>query len=58
MAETNYWKVGLFVALGIFLAVFSLGWLGASYFERESQRAVTYLNESAEGLDIGSIASG
>src|SRR5437867_4186911 len=51
---TNHWKLGLFVLLGIGALLGSLFWLGASRFRRESFPAVSYFDESVQGLDVGS----
>ena len=51
---TNHWKLGLFVLLGIAAMVGALFWLGASRFHRESFPAVSYFDESVQGLDVGS----
>ena len=52
-SETNYWKIGLFVAVGTALAVVSLFWLASQRLHRELLPAVTYFDESVQGLDIG-----
>ena len=51
---TNHWKLGLFVLLGAAGIVGSLFWLGASRLNRPSFPAVTYFDESVQGLDKGS----
>ncbi len=51
---TNHWKLGLFVVTGIAMAVGALFWVGARRFRRESFQAVTYFDESVQGLEIGS----
>jgi len=51
---TNHWKLGLFIVLGIGVAIGAMFWLGAQRFQRESFPAVTYFDESVQGLDIGS----
>jgi len=51
---TNHWKLGLFVVLGIGAMLGALFWLGARRFRRESFPAVSYFDESVQGLDIGS----
>jgi paraquat-inducible protein B len=51
---TNHWKLGLFVVLGIGACVGALFWLGAQRFNREAYQAVTYFDESVQGLDVGS----
>ena len=53
MGKTNYWKVGLFVVSTFVLAVAALFWLAARRLNREVYPAVTYFDESVQGLDIG-----
>lgn len=51
---TNHWKLGLFVLAGILTMVAVLFWLGARRFQRTSFAAVSYFDESVQGLDVGS----
>jgi paraquat-inducible protein B len=51
---TNHWKLGLFVLLGILTMLGVLFWLGARRFQRESFPAISYFDESVQGLDVGS----
>src|SRR5205807_5729109 len=51
---TNHWKLGLFVLLAVGTMLGALFWLGARRFRRESFRAVSYFDESVQGLDVGS----
>ncbi len=51
---TNRWKLGLFVVLGVAVALGALIWLGNAQFGRETFSAVTYFDESVQGLDVGS----
>jgi ABC-type transporter Mla subunit MlaD len=51
---TNHWKLGLFVLVGVFVMIAALFWLGARRFQRQSFPAVTYFDESVQGLDVGS----
>ncbi len=51
---TNHWKLGLFVLLGVGVMLGALFWLGARRFRRESFPAVSYFDESVQGLDVGS----
>ncbi len=51
---TNHWKLGLFVLVGILTMLGALFWLGARRFERTSFPAVSYFDESVQGLDVGS----
>ena len=54
MARTNTWKLGAFVVAGLATSFAALVWLGAEKFGRASRRAVTYFDESVQGLEIGS----
>lgn len=54
MSRTEHWKLGLFVSLGIGVAIGMLFWLGMARFRREAIYAVTYFDESVQGLDVGS----
>jgi paraquat-inducible protein B len=51
---TNHWKLGLFVLVAVLTMVGALFWLGARRFQRTSFPAVTYFDESVQGLDVGS----
>jgi ABC-type transporter Mla subunit MlaD len=51
---TNHWKLGLFVVVAIAALAATLFWLGANRFQRESFEAVSYFDESVQGLDVGS----
>jgi len=51
---TNHWKLGLFVLVGVGVMLGSLFWLGARRLRRESFPAITYFDESVQGLDVGS----
>lgn len=51
---TNHWKLGLFVVVGIGALVGAVFWLGARRFHREAFPAVTYFDESVQGLEVGS----
>lgn len=51
---TNNWKLGLFVLVGIITMMGALFWLGARRFQRTSFPAVSYFDESVQGLDVGS----
>ena len=50
----NHWKLGLFVSLVIGLSLVGLIALGATQLDRERIGAVTYFNETVQGLDVGS----
>jgi ABC-type transporter Mla subunit MlaD len=54
MTAANHWKLGLFVASALALGVAALIWLGAGLVGRASLEAVTYFDESVQGLDLGS----
>ena len=51
---TNNWKLGLFVLVGVITMMGALFWLGARRFQRTSFPAVSYFDESVQGLDVGS----
>jgi phospholipid/cholesterol/gamma-HCH transport system substrate-binding protein len=51
---TNHWKLGLFILLALGVMIGTLFWLGAQRFQRMSFPAVTYFDESVQGLDVGS----
>ncbi len=51
---TNHWKLGLFVIVSIVVMLGALFWLGARRFQRTSFPAVSYFDESVQGLDVGS----
>lgn len=53
-APTNHWKLGLFVVVGLALALGAVGWLGASSLRRDVGRYVSYFDESVQGLEVGS----
>jgi ABC-type transporter Mla subunit MlaD len=51
---TNHWKLGLFVVAAILAMLGTLFWAGARRFHREAFKAVSYFDESVQGLDVGS----
>lgn len=51
---TNHWKLGLFVVLAIGVLIGVTFWIGARRFERDSFKAVSYFDESVQGLEVGS----
>jgi paraquat-inducible protein B len=51
---TNHWKLGLFVVTALAAMVGVAFWIGAHRFERESFQAISYFDESVQGLDVGS----
>lgn len=52
--RTNQWKLGLFVVVGMALALGVVFWLGLRRLYRDAVPAVTYFDESVQGLDVGS----
>jgi len=53
-SNTGYWKLGLFVIIGLFSAFGTVVWLGAAELDKEVAYYVTYFDESVQGLDTGS----
>ncbi|WP_437923294.1 MlaD family protein [Sorangium sp. So ce291] len=53
-SPTNYFKIGLFVLLGLAAAFATAVAFGANQVERKTLAYTTYFNESVQGLDIGS----
>lgn len=51
---TNNWKLGLFVVVSVVTLMIALFWLGARRFQRTAFPAVSYFDESVQGLDVGS----
>lgn len=51
--QANHWKLGLFVLSGALLVFFAVIWFGAARFDRRMIEAVTYIDESVQGLDAG-----
>jgi len=51
---TNHWKLGLFVVVGMGLALATVFWLGLRRLNRDAIPIVTYFDESVQGLDVGS----
>ena len=54
VTDTNRWKLGLFVVVGLGVMTAGLALLGAARFTRPVFRAVTYFDESVQGLEVGS----
>lgn len=50
---TNHYKLGLFVLLGLALSFAFVLTLGATNWNDESVRFVSYFDESVQGLDVG-----
>jgi len=51
---TNHYKLGLFVLLGLAVSIAAVVTLGASNWNEESVRYVSYFDESVQGLELGS----
>lgn len=51
---TNHWKLGFFVLIAILAAIGVTFWIGARRFERDSFKAISYFDESVQGLEVGS----
>lgn len=51
---TNHWKLGLFVVVGIVGILGGLFWIGSHRLNRATLPAVTYFDESVQGLEVGS----
>ncbi|MGD9280899.1 MAG: MlaD family protein [Desulfobacterales bacterium] len=52
--QKTKFAVGLFVAMGIILAILVTTWLGMSRFLQKGRFYVTYFDESVQGLDVDS----
>jgi phospholipid/cholesterol/gamma-HCH transport system substrate-binding protein len=53
-APTNHWKLGLFVVVGLAVAMASVVALGARSLQKKTVSYKTYFDESVQGLDVGS----
>ncbi len=53
--QASKFKVGLFVLVGLFMAVSALVWLGASRYLKGTTTYVTYFSESVQGLQVDSV---
>jgi phospholipid/cholesterol/gamma-HCH transport system substrate-binding protein len=51
---TNRWKLGLFVIIGLALALTALVVLGARNWSDKTARYLSFFDESVQGLDVGS----
>ena len=51
---TNHWKLGLFVVTAIATMIGAAFWVGAHRFQRETFQAISYFDESVQGLNVGS----
>lgn len=55
MKAANYWKLGLFVALGVGLALAAVVYFGAGITGRRTVEYQVYFDESVQGLEVGSL---
>lgn len=55
MKPTSYWKLGLFVVLGMALAVVALVYFSSGLWGRSAVDYEVYFDESVQGLDVGSL---
>jgi phospholipid/cholesterol/gamma-HCH transport system substrate-binding protein len=53
-APINHWKLGLFVVVGIVLALTTITFLGAQSLKKQVVSYQTYFDESVQGLEVGS----
>jgi phospholipid/cholesterol/gamma-HCH transport system substrate-binding protein len=53
-ANTNHWKLGLFVVASFALMLTVFAFIGARSMKREGVRYVSYFDESVQGLEVGS----
>ena len=51
---TNHWKLGLFVVTAFATLVGVTFWIGSRLLKRESFTAISYFDESVQGLEVGS----
>jgi paraquat-inducible protein B len=51
---TNHWKLGLFVVTGIVVGLGTIVTLGARSLHRETTPYETFMDESVQGLEVGS----
>jgi phospholipid/cholesterol/gamma-HCH transport system substrate-binding protein len=51
---TNHWKLGLFVVAGILVGLGTVLALGARSLRRQTVRYETFMDESVQGLEVGS----
>jgi paraquat-inducible protein B len=50
----NHWKLGFFVLAALAAVVAVTFWLGSHLFQRKSFEAISYFDESVQGLELGS----
>ncbi len=53
----NHWKLGLFLSTSALLMVAAIVWFGTRGLGRETLNAVSFFDESVEGLSVGSPLS-
>jgi phospholipid/cholesterol/gamma-HCH transport system substrate-binding protein len=53
-APTNHWKLGLFVVVGVVLALVTVTFLGAESLKKQVVSYQTDFDESVQGLEVGS----
>ncbi|MGA7121642.1 MAG: MlaD family protein [Polyangiaceae bacterium] len=53
-APTNHWKLGLFVVVGVVVALASIVTLGARSLQKKTVSYQSFFDESVQGLDVGS----
>ena len=53
-APTNHWKLGLFVVVGVVLALTTITFLGAESLKKKVVSYQTDFDESVQGLEVGS----
>ncbi|MDP9033407.1 MAG: MlaD family protein [Myxococcota bacterium] len=53
-APTNHWKLGLFVVVGLVVAIASVVALGARSLQKKTISYESFFDESVQGLDVGS----
>ena len=53
-APTNHWKLGLFVVVGVVVALASVVALGARSLQKNTVSYQSFFDESVQGLDVGS----
>ena len=52
--KTSKFMIGLFVTIGVFIAMVAIVWLGASKYFEKGKIYVTYFNESVQGVQVDS----
>jgi paraquat-inducible protein B len=55
MKPANYWKLGLFVLVGLGLAAVAVSYFGTALFLRETVEYKVYFDESVQGLAVGGL---